>query len=275
MKSIFFSNLEMAMPEVKRNSPMTNSSPTCYSSWDEYALAVRTWLWSYREWQVHNEGIRTALLQLSLREQNLPAVNSGISASAPILQNHDHRAAFPIRTACVIPPFRRRIVAELIDYFCCLVMLILFMIILHELDIINVSHIEKIFTVESDIQSLVDLTQELVPYEIMKRLSVSFFEASYLAFSGCFDNVQFGCTPGKFAMKIRVIPCESISPGAAENIAVVERYEDNITFPRALLRSLLKNICLGFLFPLSLTTYFLPHNRAFYDIVSKTVVVEF
>ncbi|KRY43540.1 RDD family protein [Trichinella spiralis] len=268
------------MPELNRNSPVTNSSPTCYSSWDEYAQAVRTWLWSYREWQVYNEGIRTVLLQINLKERNLPALSSGISASAPILQNHDQQTAFPIipicsGTPCVIPTFRRRIVAELIDYFCCLIWLILFMIILHELNFINVSHIEKIFTVESDIQSLVDLTQELVPYEIMKRLSFSFFEASYLAFSGCFDNVQFGCTPGKFVMKIRVIPCESISPGAAENVAVVERYEDNITFPRALLRSLLKNICLGFLFPLSLTTYFLPHNRALYDIVSKTVVVEF
>ena len=42
----------------------------------------------------------------------------------------------------------------------------------------------------------------------------------------------------------------------------------------SLCRSLLKNLSLGLLFPLCIVQFAFPFNRAVYDILTKTVVVE-
>lgn len=43
---------------------------------------------------------------------------------------------------------------------------------------------------------------------------------------------------------------------------------------RSLVRSLFKNFTIGFLFPLCIIQYTLSFNRAMYDVIANTVVIE-
>ena len=45
-------------------------------------------------------------------------------------------------------------------------------------------------------------------------------------------------------------------------------------FFSALVRSVIKNFSMAFFFPASLTVFFFRYNRAAYDVLSQTVVVE-
>lgn len=56
--------------------------------------------------------------------------------------------------------------------------------------------------------------------------------------------------------------------------AVIVRPGSFLTFPRALLRSTLKNFSLAFFFPLCFTLFHFDNSRTLYDLMAHSVVVE-
>ncbi|VDM81931.1 unnamed protein product, partial [Strongylus vulgaris] len=151
----------------------------------------------------------------------------------------------------------------------------------------DLSRFDKLFGNEADLQTLVDVTQELFPLELLGKLMCSFLEALCLSQS-VFARFS-GQTPGKYVMGVRVIDCVNVAhvPGAPPNVV---RITGSVSIPfranlsrkishsndlsyRAVMRSLLKNILINSLVPFSTVAFAFNFNRAIYDIVAKTIVI--
>ncbi|VDN36442.1 unnamed protein product [Cylicostephanus goldi] len=72
----------------------------------------------------------------------------------------------------------------------------------------DLSRFDKLFGNEADLQTLVDVTQELFPLELLGKLLCSFLEALCLSQS-LFSRFS-GQTPGKYVMGVRVIDCGNV-----------------------------------------------------------------
>ncbi|CAL4084097.1 unnamed protein product, partial [Meganyctiphanes norvegica] len=81
-----------------------------------------------------------------------------------------------------------------------------------------------------------------------------------------------GATPGKKLLGLRVVRCEWAAPTLGERALVFP--STDLGFGRAVVRSVVKNFSLTFLFPICFTLFAFQHNRTVYDIIAGSIVVE-
>jgi len=166
-----------------------------------------------------------------------------------------------------IAPIWRRLFAEVVDFVVLLVVKVFVTLsLIDNFQLIDLDSIE--LDVIQDSGSIYDiaisLTSELILLELTHRVVVCFFEAYCLA--------KNGCTPGKNLMRLRVVHCESITE---VNNRLVITPGTTLSFPRALLRSFIKNFSIALFFPMCFTLLHFENNQTVYDHISKSIVVSF
>jgi len=210
-----------------------------------------------------------------------------------------------VSTAVVVrlAPVWKRFMAELIDFlFLLLVKLFITFTVIDSFDLLDLDNIdldslraEAAGAADGDsaqLQNLYDLafslTSELLLLELTHRIVVCFFEAYCLW--------KAGATPGKTLLGLRVVHADDVLPFNAaggrnnNNVnnnnqqpmawhlggpgAVIVRPGSFLSFPRALLRSALKNFSLACFFPLCFTLFHFDHSRTLYDLMAHSIVVE-
>jgi len=197
------------------------------------------------------------------------------------VRNNANRTVFDF----VVAPLWKRLVAECIDFVILLVVKIFVTFtIIDNFDLIDLDSIDLDALQESG--SIYDLafslTSELILLELTHRVVVCFFEG-YCLFKG-------GATPGKTFVGLRVLYCENVYPILANNRDMYNNNLNNVplgpgsrilvtpgcflSFPRAFIRSVMKNFSLAFFFPLCFTLFHFEHSRTLYDIFAKSIVVE-
>uniref|UniRef100_A0A915KL29 RDD domain-containing protein n=1 Tax=Romanomermis culicivorax TaxID=13658 RepID=A0A915KL29_ROMCU len=282
--------------DITNKLPDNNLAPAAhdYGSAAEYAEAVRAWLWAYHNWQLTQCLLPFTLHQFQVGASNQSshltsfhaAPSSAIVSQVPSAQPTQNGVQY------TIPHFGRRIVAELIDGLFCFAISLLLTFIFVEMGLIDAEKYEKILNYEADLKVVINITQDLFPLEIIKRLLTSVIEAIFL--SKGIGSIPAGQTPGKFVLSLKVIPCDEISFASARRglvnaiwlpfeptkVAVwpgpiCETVRQNVKhFNDAFVRSVIKNFAMGFLFPLCVIMYTFRYNRAVYDLAAETVVVE-
>lgn len=243
-----------------------------YGNAAAYVEEVRKWMVATNCWNLcHQMAVMHSYAYLMSCLNPQP----GALPYTPVPPNQtDHTTtttqAYRFTQRCSIPSFARRIVAELIDSIFAFSVKLLFFYCLVELGVMNFEKYDKLLKDDADLQSLVDITQELFPIEILGKILISFIEALFITYG--WGSVPAGSTPGKAIMAIQVISCQCVTaiPGTSEVNVVRER---NVSFKNSLLRSLLKNMLVSLLFPLSVAAYAFQYNRAVYDLAAKTMVV--
>lgn len=172
----------------------------------------------------------------------------------------------------VVASYLRRFMAELIDFFFAFFIKLSIVYYLVEMEFLDLSRFDKLLGKDADLQTLVDVTQELFPLELLGKLACSLLEAL------CLSQTLFpqfsGRTPGKYIMRVRVIDCASLTYVAGAPPGVVRVTGGvSVPFKAAVLRSILKNILIYSLVPFSTVAFAFNYNRAIYDIMARTVVI--
>ncbi|KAM3729219.1 Uncharacterized protein ACO02O_05734 [Dirofilaria immitis] len=169
-----------------------------------------------------------------------------------------------------IPSFTRRIFAEIIDFVFAFVAKLFIVYFLVEIGIVDLDKYDRLLGDDADLHTLIDVTQELFPIEMLAKVVVSIVEALFISYG--FGSLPAGQTPGKVALNIQVITCYQVTPiPGSEEVNVVRTL--NVPFKNSLIRSLTKNMLINLLFPLSAAAFAFTYNRAGYDIAARTIVV--
>jgi uncharacterized RDD family membrane protein YckC len=168
-----------------------------------------------------------------------------------------------------IPEVWRRVVAEFIDFFLLFTMKL--GVSLFALDYVGMVDIERydienLLTNDWDSGTALAVTTELIAMEFINRVFVCIFETL------CLWRGVRGATPGKRFMHLQIIACQEVYDLPGNKVRVVPA--GNLGFCNALLRSMVKNFSMAFLFPVCLSVFFSPHKRASYDILAGSIVVE-
>lgn len=128
------------------------------------------------------------------------------------------------------------------------------------------------------ISDLLSLSSDLVALEILMKVFVCLYEAVW-TMNG--RVIVGGATPGKLLLRLRIVYVEMLTvrldePDLNGNgpIRAVMYPASNPGFRRAFFRAIAKNLVLALLFPVCFVFLFLKNNRTFYDVMTKTVVVE-
>ncbi|CAD6187229.1 unnamed protein product [Caenorhabditis auriculariae] len=238
---------------------------------ESYADNVRSWVSEYHKWakacQEMSAGINPSSPMNNFRARatgvdflrNLPPTETALNAPAV-----DFRPA----------SFTRRIAAELIDGIFCLALKVLLLFFLAYLELFDLGDYDKVIDPETNDIVFVDfivLTQALFPLEVFCKIFCSFLEAFVMAYDiGFLANGQ---TPGKYCMGIRVIEAFFVHDVTMTSENVRVNGPRPISLKSCLLRSLVKNIVVNGLFPLTTFAFTFPFNRFFYDMMCSTVVV--
>ncbi|KAI6173006.1 RDD domain-containing protein [Aphelenchoides besseyi] len=170
-----------------------------------------------------------------------------------------------------IPPFSRRLIAELIDFFILFLLKMVIVWTLVEVEAIDLDQFDSILTSTADLQTLIDLTQGLFHIEVISKILSGIVEALCLTYG--FASYPPGTTPGKFVMNLQVVSCIDIQPVAGVRNQVVVTSQPHISIFNSLIRSLLKNLVTNFLFPVNAFFYAFSYNRSVYDHAASTLVV--
>ncbi|CAK9301827.1 unnamed protein product [Gordionus sp. m RMFG-2023] len=250
------------------------------SSFD-YANKLRKWIYDYNLY-VNLNNIQSHAMQNGYFPSILPYnplysyhsfsnINYNNSLSLPYIDTlHSNNRGQIYKLGSVT----KRILAEMVDFFTLLVVKLLITYIIADIfDIIdlNTTHLEALFTSEITLQTTLNMTSEFLVLELIHRICVCFIEAAYTR-RGYFG--QGGATPGKLMLKLKIVSCETIYsiPGVEETYFISPALD--IGFPKALLRSFLKNFSLALVFPTFASIVVNPQKRALYDLICKTIVVE-
>lgn len=113
------------------------------------------------------------------------------------------------------------------------------------------------------------ITSEVIAMEIVNRLLITFFETMCLRRG---IGMIGGATPGKRLMGLRVVSCTDLQDLGNNRVLVAPA--SNIGWFSAFVRSAIKNFTIAFFFPACLTVFLFKHNRAAYDVLANTIVVE-
>uniref|UniRef100_A0A0N4Z0Z0 RDD domain-containing protein n=1 Tax=Parastrongyloides trichosuri TaxID=131310 RepID=A0A0N4Z0Z0_PARTI len=171
-----------------------------------------------------------------------------------------------------IASYSKRLLAELLDFFIFFFIKLGLLFIIVEMGYIDIQEYEKFLTDEIDIQNLLDLSQGLLPADLVCKFISSIVEAIMISFGIYF--LPRGCTPGKYVMRIKIIDCVTIQPNQDIQGAFVVTRTENVSLVKALSRSFIKNFVISFFYPISCAAYVFSYNRAIYDVVAKTLVVQ-
>jgi len=252
---------------------MAAAPPACfnYGSADAYAQAVRAWVFAYQAWSFGQHMAPIYAQQQLMMQQHQQQMFAGYQPTAapaaavqpPISGARTYQAA----------SFGRRIGAEMVDFCFCFALKLVMVYTLVELKIIDLERYDRLLSDQADLQTLIDVTQDLFPVEVLNKIITSLIEAVYISYG--VGAVPSGCTPGKALMGLRVIACHelhAVGQPRDNRIAVVG--PDNVDFRSSLLRSLFKNLTLSFMFPLCVVMYAFRYNRSVYEMASRTIVVQ-
>ncbi|XP_046382698.1 protein FAM8A1 isoform X1 [Ischnura elegans] len=184
-----------------------------------------------------------------------------------------------------IPPLWKRFVAEFLDFLLLFSAKLLITIVavdfldVIDLDKYDLDHLQQ--NDEFDYQMAIDMLSELFLLELVHNFVACLFEAMCI-YRGSNGRLG-GATPGKSIMGLRVVMSDHIVPvsypvgqqsGNREGTYVRVHPGSDLGFWWALCRSLVKNFCLAFFFPVCITMFFSNHNRTAYDNISHSLVVE-
>ncbi|XP_042228015.1 LOW QUALITY PROTEIN: protein FAM8A1-like [Homarus americanus] len=180
---------------------------------------------------------------------------------------------------CVVATFpyfyrySHRVEAEAIDF------IILFAIklavsfgVVHSFDLLAVEKydFENLGTdIMNDYKMALEMMSEILVLELIHRIGTCVFEALCLHRG---TGGPGGATPGKRAVGLRVVRCEWVAPTGGDHALIFPATD--LGFGRAIIRAVVKNFSLTFLFPICFTVFSFQHNRTVYDIVAGSVVVE-
>ncbi|KAJ8321786.1 hypothetical protein KUTeg_000257 [Tegillarca granosa] len=173
--------------------------------------------------------------------------------------NQRHRQPATVHTNLTgteyqIPPLWKRVLAELLDFVVLFYLkVMLTIIVMRQLGYLKN---DNILDVKLDLLPVLDIT------EITETLCLR---------KGP-EGIVGGATPGKRVLGLKVVSCEEIVDLRNGKLLVIPAH--NIGFLSALVRSVIKNFTMAFFFPACFTVFFFQHNRAAYDVLAKTIVVQ-
>ncbi|VDM38337.1 unnamed protein product [Toxocara canis] len=246
-----------------------------YGSAAAYADEVRKWAMASQCWAVCHQMAcmhSYAYVASCLNPQWSPLPQASVTGGATTPDRTAPAEAvvgqFTQRGA--IPPFSRRIAAEIIDSVVAFGVKLFIVYFLVEISAIDLDKYDRLLSDEADLQSLIDITQELFPVEVLGKVIISVAEALFISYG--WGSVPAGATPGKGLMGIQVVSCHQITPVPGSDDVEIIR-DPTVPFKNSLLRSLIKNMLINLLFPLSAAAYAFNYNRAVYDLAANTLVV--
>uniref|UniRef100_A0A7I4YFB7 RDD family protein n=1 Tax=Haemonchus contortus TaxID=6289 RepID=A0A7I4YFB7_HAECO len=261
------------------------SEVTCWQTFHQYNVAVMAYHDRVRIWEAFSPTSELRQRRhdpwLGNAEQNDPNAEErrvldlrrSLPASArEIAVIHNPNGPDLLAVQFKLASYLRRFLAEVIDFIFAFFIKLMLVYYLVEMELVDLSRFDKLLGNEADLQTLVDVTQELFPLELLGKLACSLLEA--LCLSQSLFPRFLGQTPGKYIMRVRVIDCGSVTPvaGAPPDVVRVTGVL-SIPFKAAILRSMLKNILINSLVPFSTVAFAFNHNRAIYDILARTIVI--
>ncbi|XP_045481486.1 protein FAM8A1 [Harmonia axyridis] len=242
---------------------------------EEYISSLKQWLDNARSW---GEYSRHYFLCAGLANEIAPSpANENSEPFRSTLQQRPQSGQrnpifAPATYEFVIPPMWKRFVAEILDFFILFVIkLILTFAAVETFNFVTVENF-GLATIEKYLQNprmAMQMYVETLGLELLHRCVVCCYEVYWLKGRPC-------ATPGKRYMGLMVIQVDNIvpAPGRFENKVRVSP-GSCLGYQNALTRAVLKNLFIAFLLPICFTMYVFRYNRTGYDLMSKSVVVEY
>ncbi|XP_013183920.2 protein FAM8A1 [Amyelois transitella] len=175
----------------------------------------------------------------------------------------------------IIPQLYKRLAAEFIDFMLLFILkLIVTFIAVDMFELIDLEKFDfyKFSEHYDDYKYAMELTSEILFLEVIYRILVCIFEAFCLC--GSIGRTG-GATPGKALLGLRVVTASAVVPVEGRRKETVLLYPGKpLSFPIALVRSIMKNFLISLLFPLCVILFVFRHNRTGYDLLCGVIVVE-
>lgn len=245
-----------------------------YTSREEYIESLKQWLDNARQWEKVSKQFYS-----SISTNNLSSPNSTLQFTQLRNNNAESRPPpngnlvfLPGIYEFVIPPLWKRVVAEVLDFGILFIIKILLTFASVETFNFVTFGNYSFDTLEKYMQNpklSMQMTLEILSLEILHRCIVCSYEVYWLKGGQC-------ATPGKKYMGLMVIQIENIypAPGHLDNVVRVSPCT-TLGLQHAMTRAILKNLFVGFMLPVFYTMYIFRFNRTGYDIISKSIVVEY
>lgn len=283
--------------ETTQNSSEQSSSERPYRNLREYTDQLHLWLYQYRMWNsMQSFSTMFPLMlnhctgpQLSFphNNNNNTVTNNATTAPDSTTASNNTRRTTQFQNQRVgslysLPPLWKRVAAEIIDFVVLFYLKIMMtVLVLRHMGYLRDDNLIEVpldimpkfdFTeiTEMDIEKAFSFTSELIALEIMNRIMITIFET--LCLCKGIGGAVGGATPGKRMLGLKVVSCLHVIPQANGRVLVCPAKD--IGFFSALVRSVIKNFTMAFFFPACLTVFIFQHNRAAYDILAKTIVVD-
>lgn len=173
---------------------------------------------------------------------------------------------------CRIPPMWKRLIAEFLDFS------ILFILKLGvtfiAIDFFEIIDLDKFDfdLLYKDVKTALQITHDIMLLEIIHRVVVCIFETLWLA-KGLGGRIG-GATPGKTMLGLCVVRCESITSLSPDDELLLIKPGTDLGIKYAFMRSLIKNLVLSIFIPACFAFLYFRYNRAGYDMLCNTIVVE-
>lgn len=279
----------------------------------EYAQVVRAWLWQYHQWNsMCAFGMMLPYYAMATfpyyaannypsSAGSRPSVNGGAASFTPgaAVNNNNQMGAGGAAAATadggranqsqapqtpqqnfrateyMIPSLWKRILAELVDFVLLfyIKLMVSVMVMKHmgyiDLEKYDLEYNWFVTMDEFDLSKVFHFTSEVILFELLNRISITIVETMCLRRG---IGVVGGATPGKRLLGMKVVSCTDILDLGNGRIQVTPARD--IGLYSALLRSILKNFTIAFFFPACLTVFFFDHNRAAYDVLAGSIVVQ-
>lgn len=282
--------------ETTQNPSEQSSSERPYRNLREYTDQLHLWLYQYRMWNSmqsfstmfplmlnhctgpqlsfpHNNNNNTATHTATIAPDSTTAANSTRTTQ---FQNQRVGSLYSL------PPLWKRVAAEIIDFVVLFYLKIMMtVLVLRHMGYLRDDNLIEVpldimpkfdFTeiTEMDVEKAFSFTSELIALEIMNRIMITIFET--LCLCKGIGGAVGGATPGKRMLGLKVVSCLHVTSQPHGRVLVCPAKD--IGFFSALVRSVIKNFTMAFFFPACLTVFIFQHNRAAYDILAKTIVVD-
>lgn len=137
---------------------------------------------------------------------------------------------------------------------------------------IDINDFKDMKFLEDDYSQLLSLSSDFLLLEVLTKIVSCLYEA--------FFTVKLQATPGKLIMGLRILHAEAVLPleqqiNHSQGIRALIFPANQLTFIRALFRSIAKNLLVTLLFPVYFMLFFYKSNQLIYDLLGKTVVVDY
>lgn len=283
--------------ETTQNPSEQSSPERPYRNLREYTDQLHLWLYQYRMWNSmqsfstmfplmlnhctgpqlsfpHNNNNNTATHTATIAADSTTAANS--TRRTTQFQNQRVGSLYSL------PPLWKRVAAEIIDFVVLFYLKIMMtVLVLRHMGYLRDDNLIEVpldimpkfdFTeiTEMDVEKAFSFTSELIALEIMNRIMITIFET--LCLCKGIGGAVGGATPGKRMLGLKVVSCLHVTSQPHGRVLVCPAKD--IGFFSALVRSVIKNFTMAFFFPACLTVFIFQHNRAAYDILAKTIVVD-